>query len=89
MANPIQQLTLRRELDEAATARRRRQSEVGGGGHDGDAFFVFGCPGPLLLLTDLARLLWMYVTLFGLLTGGGLVSRHMSLIQTFDDRGYV
>ena len=62
---------------------------VGGGGHDGDAFFVFGCPGPLLLLKDLARLLWMYVTLFGLLTGGGLVSRHMSLIQTFDDRGHV
>ena len=50
MANPIQQLTLRRELDDAAAARRkRRKSEVvggrgrGGGGHE---------EGELLLLLD-------------------------------------
>ena len=72
MANPIQQLTLRRELENAAAARRRRKSKVGGGDED-DVLFLSGCPGPARLLRDLARHLWMYVTLFGLLTGGGLV----------------
>ena len=71
MANPIQQLTLRRELADAAAARRRRKSEVDG---DDDALFMSACPGPVRLLKDLARLLWMYVTFFGFLTGGGLVS---------------
>ena len=84
MANPIQQLTLRRELDDAAAARRRRRkSEVvggrgrGGGGHEeGELLLLLlsGCPAPVVLLRDLARLLWMYATLFALLTGGGLVS---------------
>lgn len=75
MANPIQQLTLRRELENAAAARRRRKSKVGGGDEDDDddVLFLSGCPGPARLLRDLARHLWMYVTLFGLLTGGGLV----------------
>ena len=78
MANPIQQLTLRRELDDAAAARRkRRQSEVvGGRGQEEEILFLLsGCPAPVVLLRDLARLLWMYATLFALLTGGGLVSK--------------
>ena len=41
---------------------------------DDDALFMSACPGPVRLLKDLARLLWMYVTFFGFLTGGGLVS---------------
>ena len=78
MANPIQQFALRRELECAAAARRRRKSEVGG--DDDELLFMSGCPGPVLLLRDLARLLWMYVALFGLLTGGGLVCKCMNLI---------
>ena len=77
MANPIQQFALRRELESAAAARRRRKSEVGG--DDDELLFMSGCPGPVLLLRDLARLLWMYVALFGLLTGGGLVCKCMNL----------
>ena len=86
MANPIQQLTLRRELDDAAAARRKRHKSGvaggrgGGGGHEEELLFLLsGCPAPVVLLRDLARLLWMYATLFALLTGGGLVSTRCNL----------
>ena len=89
MANPIQQLTLRRELDDAAAARRkRRKSEAvggrgGGGGEEGELLLLLlsGCPAPVVLLRDLARLLWMYATLFALLTGGGLVSVELLMLM--------